>query len=85
MISKGLFVARQHTLETLAKVDHLVFDKTGTLTNGELSLVRVETLGALDAARARLRVSQVSGDATEAASAQLAELTAEMGADAYAS
>ncbi len=49
MISKGLFVARQHTLETLAKVDHLVFDKTGTLTNGELSLVRVETLGALDA------------------------------------
>ena len=51
MISKGLFVARQHTLETLAKVDHLVFDKTGTLTNGELSLVRVETLGALDAAQ----------------------------------
>jgi len=49
MIVKGLFVARQHSLETLAKVNHIVFDKTGTLTNGELSLVRVQALAGPDA------------------------------------
>jgi Cu2+-exporting ATPase len=49
MIVKGLFVARQHSLETLAKVNHVVFDKTGTLTNGELGLVRVQALADMDA------------------------------------
>ena len=49
MIVKGLFIARQHALETLAKVNHVVFDKTGTLTNGVLSLVRVQALAELSA------------------------------------
>ena len=48
MVARGLFVARQHALETLARVDHMVFDKTGTLSNGELSLVQVKTLAGLD-------------------------------------
>ena len=48
MVASGLFVARQHALETLARVDHVVFDKTGTLSNGELSLIRVKTLAGLD-------------------------------------
>lgn len=48
MIEKGLFVARQHALETLARVDHVVFDKTGTLTDGNLSLVQVQALAGLD-------------------------------------
>jgi len=46
--ASGLFVARQHALETLARVDHVVFDKTGTLTNGELSLVEISTFANLD-------------------------------------
>jgi Cu2+-exporting ATPase len=49
MIVKGLFVAHQHSLETLPKVNHVVFDKTGTLTNGELSLVQVQVLADPDA------------------------------------
>jgi Cu2+-exporting ATPase len=49
MIEKGLFVARQHALETLARVDHVVFDKTGTLTRGDLSLVRIQALAELSA------------------------------------
>jgi Cu2+-exporting ATPase len=48
MVASGLFVARQHALETLARVDHVVFDKTGTLSNGELSLIQVKTLAGLD-------------------------------------
>jgi len=48
MVARGLFVARQHALETLARVDHVVFDKTGTLSNGELSLVQVKTFAGLD-------------------------------------
>lgn len=51
LITKGLFIARQHALETLARVDHVVFDKTGTLTNGDLGLVRVHALSDLDADR----------------------------------
>jgi len=48
LVARGLFVARQHALETLARVDHVVFDKTGTLSNGELSLVQVKTFAGLD-------------------------------------
>jgi len=51
MIEKGLFVARQHALETLARVNHVVFDKTGTLTNGELGLVRIRALAELSSAQ----------------------------------
>jgi Cu2+-exporting ATPase len=46
--ASGIFVARQHALETLARVDHVVFDKTGTLTNGELGLVQIRTFSRLD-------------------------------------
>jgi class 3 adenylate cyclase/tetratricopeptide (TPR) repeat protein len=41
-------------------------------------------IGAIDAARARLRVAQLCGESVEGASAQLAELIAETGAAAYA-
>ena len=51
MISKGLLIARQHALETLSRVDHIVFDKTGTLSNGNLSLVQVQVLSEMDAER----------------------------------
>ncbi|HES76242.1 MAG TPA: cadmium-translocating P-type ATPase, partial [bacterium] len=37
----GLLVTRGHTLETLAKTNHVVFDKTGTLTYGRLTLEKV--------------------------------------------
>jgi Cu2+-exporting ATPase len=48
MVARGLFVIRQHALETLARVDHVIFDKTGTLSNGELSLTQIKTLARLD-------------------------------------
>jgi Cu2+-exporting ATPase len=45
----GVLIARGHALDTLARSTHFVFDKTGTLTTGELALVGVIPLGALDA------------------------------------
>lgn len=40
----GLLVSRGDTLESLAKVTHVVFDKTGTLTEGRISVDTVRTL-----------------------------------------
>lgn len=36
---RGLLITRGDSVETLAKVDHVVFDKTGTLTRGRISVV----------------------------------------------
>ncbi|MEE4378841.1 MAG: heavy metal translocating P-type ATPase [Candidatus Competibacteraceae bacterium] len=47
----GLLATRAHALETLARVTHVVFDKTGTLTLGQLQLIAVESVGALDSQR----------------------------------
>ena len=47
IVSRGLFVVRQHALETLARTTHIIFDKTGTLSNGELSLAKVLPLAEL--------------------------------------
>lgn len=44
----GVLVTRGHALETLARTTHFVFDKTGTLTTGELALVGVMPLAAMD-------------------------------------
>ena len=48
MARAGVLVTRGQALETLGEADRFVFDKTGTLTRGELSLDRVEPVGALD-------------------------------------
>jgi len=54
----GLLATRGHTLETLARVSHVVFDKTGTLTRGAPSVTAVHPLRGLSRAdvlaRARL-------------------------------
>ena len=44
-----VLVQELHAVEGLARVDVLCLDKTGTLTTGEMTLDRVEVLGALDA------------------------------------
>src|SRR5690606_3250547 len=44
-----VLVQELHAVEGLARVDVLCLDKTGTLTTGEMTLDRVEPLGALDA------------------------------------
>jgi P-type Cu2+ transporter len=44
----GVLVAHGHALETLARATHFVFDKTGTVTIGDLSLVGIMPLGAMD-------------------------------------
>ena len=41
MMQKGVFIAKQHALETLTKVDHVVFDKTGTLTSDTPKLINI--------------------------------------------
>ncbi|MDP3539346.1 MAG: heavy metal translocating P-type ATPase [Azonexus sp.] len=44
----GLLVTRGHAIETLARATHFVFDKTGTLTTGQMHLIDVGAVGALD-------------------------------------
>jgi len=48
MARAGLLVTHSHAIETLARTTHFVFDKTGTLTTGQMTLLEVLTLGALD-------------------------------------
>ncbi|MCM8596636.1 heavy metal translocating P-type ATPase [Accumulibacter sp.] len=48
MARAGLLVTRSHAIETLARASHFVFDKTGTLTSGQMSVIGVHPLGALD-------------------------------------
>jgi Cu2+-exporting ATPase len=40
----GILVRSGRTLELLADVDTVVFDKTGTLTQGQIAVVKVETI-----------------------------------------
>jgi len=51
MARAGLLVTRSHAIETLARATHFVFDKTGTLTTGQMRLLDVLPLGALDRER----------------------------------
>jgi Cu2+-exporting ATPase len=51
MARTGLLVTRSHAIETLARATHFVFDKTGTLTTGQMKLLEVLPLGALDRER----------------------------------
>jgi len=44
----GVLVTRGHAVETLARATHVVFDKTGTLTCGQMTLVDVLPLAALE-------------------------------------
>ena len=48
MARAGLLVTRSHAVETLARATHFVFDKTGTLTTGQMKLLDMLPLGALD-------------------------------------
>lgn len=57
----GLLATRGHTLETLARVTHVVFDKTGTLTYGRLTLLDTVSLGETSAARCRALASALEG------------------------
>jgi Cu2+-exporting ATPase len=43
----GVLVVREHALESLARVTHIVLDKTGTLTVGRLAMVGVAPLSSL--------------------------------------
>ncbi|MFT5111031.1 MAG: Cu2+-exporting ATPase [Parasphingorhabdus sp.] len=49
MMQKGVFIAKQHALETLTKVNHVVFDKTGTLTSDTPKLINIETMHEINA------------------------------------
>jgi Cu2+-exporting ATPase len=51
MARAGLLVTRSHAIETLARATHFVFDKTGTLTTGQMKLLEVLPLGALERER----------------------------------
>jgi len=51
MARAGLLVTRSHAIETLARANCFVFDKTGTLTTGQMQLLDVMPLGALDRER----------------------------------
>ena len=51
MARAGLLVTRSHAIETLARATHFVFDKTGTLTSGQMRLLDVLPLGALERER----------------------------------
>ena len=42
--SRGFLVSRNHVLEGLPQITHVIFDKTGTLTKGELSLKTVTVI-----------------------------------------
>jgi Cu2+-exporting ATPase len=56
LMRRGVLITRGNSLETLARISHVVFDKTGTLTTGQLRLDRIETLSRIDQA-ACLRVA----------------------------
>ncbi len=47
LMKRGVYVANQHAIETMSKVDHIIFDKTGTITNGKLQLTHVDTSSSL--------------------------------------
>lgn len=51
LIRLGLLPTRGHTLETLARVTHVVLDKTGTLTEGKLRLKTIRRLSSLSEER----------------------------------
>jgi len=51
MARAGLLVTHSHAIETLARATWFVFDKTGTLTTGQMQVVEVMPLGALDRER----------------------------------
>ena len=44
LMSKGVFVTKQHALETLSNITHVVFDKTGTLTTDTPQLTNIHPL-----------------------------------------
>lgn len=41
MRSEGILILKAHTIETLAKVNHVYLDKTGTLTEGKFDIVNL--------------------------------------------
>ncbi len=49
----GVLTTRGHSLETLAKVNHVIFDKTGTLTHGELVVTTIQTTDAITEAQSQ--------------------------------
>jgi P-type Cu2+ transporter len=46
LVRIGLLATREHVLEGLGEITHVVFDKTGTLTEGHVRLVRAVPTGA---------------------------------------
>ena len=60
MMRKGVFIAKQHALETLTKVDHAVFDKTGTLTSDTPKLINIMPMHDIDE-EALLMYRSISG------------------------
>jgi len=47
---RGVVATREHAVEALSHVTHVVFDKTGTLTEGRMSLAEIQLVGGSDRA-----------------------------------